>query len=138
MGTPPEGRRFKPGQSGNPNGRPKKTVKLAEYCRDLTPQVVLVLEDALNVGWDKDGKPVHLSHEQRRERMEAAKLILAYGHGRPVQMQHVRVIRGLQDLTEEELIAIAGSEPEDEEEDGEADDLAALAGTHPSSSETRN
>jgi hypothetical protein len=50
MPTTPEHTRFKPGQSGNPNGRPKKLPKLDELLADV-------------LGEDKDG-------------IEAAKAIL--------------------------------------------------------------
>ncbi len=40
--------------------------------------------------------------------VRAAELVLAYARGRPAQTQNVRVIRSLEDLTEAELIALAG------------------------------
>lgn len=66
-GTPPKDTRFKPGQSGNPNGRPKKldtqdmlnTIQqiIALYAttqskdkttRHITHQTILELKDILN------------------------------------------------------------------------------------------
>ena len=40
--------------------------------------------------------------------------LLAYAHGRPVQTQNVRVIRSIEDLSEEELVALAGMENGDD------------------------
>ena len=38
--------------------------------------------------------------------MRAIELMLAYDLGRPIQTQNVRVIRSIQDLSEEELQAL--------------------------------
>ncbi|MGZ3279199.1 MAG: DUF5681 domain-containing protein [Caulobacteraceae bacterium] len=39
-GNPPEQYRFRPGQSGNPGGRPKKTRTLRDVARDLLNETV--------------------------------------------------------------------------------------------------
>lgn len=93
---------FKPGVSGNPGGRPKIVSTLKEMCREKTPEIFAELLVALK-------NPVTT--------VTAAALLLAYGYGRPVVNAHVRVIRGLADLTEEELIAIA--EDAESQRDGE-------------------
>ena len=46
--------------------------------------------------------------------MRAAETVMAYSRGRPVQTQNVRVIRSFEDLSEEELIALAGMEDGDD------------------------
>ena len=40
-------RGFKPGQSGNPGGRPKALKEVEELCRKLTPQAIERLEKIL-------------------------------------------------------------------------------------------
>lgn len=91
-GCPPTGGSWKPGQVTNPAGRPKIAATIKELCRELTPECIETLRACLPV---------------EGERIPAVTLILAYGYGRPVQTQNVRVIRGMADLTEEELIALA-------------------------------
>jgi hypothetical protein len=90
---------FKPGQSGNPGGRPKGTREFVELCRSHSDKAVKALLEAL---------------ERPRDAVAAANTLLAYAHGRPVQTQNVRVIRSFEDLTEEELRQLAGMENGDD------------------------
>jgi hypothetical protein len=85
---------FLKGQSGNPGGRPKSNYSMQERCRALDDQSIAALEKAL---------------ENPRERVAAASILLAYGHGRPLQTNVVRQIRDIADLTDAELAAIIGS-----------------------------
>lgn len=61
-------RPWKPGQSGNPGGRPKLNAALRQKCRDLDEESLAALRAALAVPG---------------ERVSAAKVLLAYGHGAP-------------------------------------------------------
>ena len=78
-------------------GRPKLKANLQELCRNLTDRSVEALTQytALTVP---------------KERVRAAEILLAYGYGRPLQTQNLRVIRGIEDLSDEELAALAGIE----------------------------
>jgi hypothetical protein len=82
---------FKPGQSGNPGGRPKILQNVKALAQARTEEAVEALVQALK----KPGERVH-----------AATILLAYGYGRPVQNVQMRVIRGIEDLSEEELVAL--------------------------------
>ena len=64
----PEGRRFQPGQSGNPGGRPKGYAAFREQIRELTPEALEALRSALS---------------DPRTRLSAALAIFDYGWGRP-------------------------------------------------------
>lgn len=90
---------FKPGQSGNPGRASKWPVSLRDACRELTPATLNALKSALQ----KPG-----------ERVPAATLLLAYGYGKPISNVAVRVIGGVADLSDAELIAIAGEVEADE------------------------
>jgi hypothetical protein len=46
--------------------------------------------------------------------VRAAETVIAYSRLRPVQTQNVRVIRSMEDLSEEELMALAGMEQGDD------------------------
>ena len=63
---------WKPGVSGNPAGRPKKLVDIAELCREHGPRAVQVVVSLLD---DADS----------RVRMAAAKELLDRGYGKPTQ-----------------------------------------------------
>ena len=89
---------FQPGRSGNPGGRPKAQHDLQELCRNLTPKALQALEAALEVP---------------KERARAAEILLAYGYGRPVQTMHVRKITCFEDLSDEELLVLAGAANEE-------------------------
>jgi hypothetical protein len=96
--------RFKPGVSGNPGGRPAIVKNIQELARQHTAHAVAALLAALQ----KPG-----------ERVAAAQVLLAYGYGRPVQTANLRVVRSWEDLTDEELRALAGpEEPPPEESEG--------------------
>ena len=87
------GHRFQKGEVSNPRGRPKVVKHIQELARANTEEAVHALLAALkNPG----------------ERVPAATVLLAYGYGRPIQNATVRVIRSIEDLTDEELMAIAG------------------------------
>jgi hypothetical protein len=51
---------------------------------------------------------------KHKQQVEAIKLMLAYDLGRPIQTQNVRVIRSVEDLSEEELMVLAGMEKGDD------------------------
>lgn len=95
--------KFKPGQSGNPGGRPTVVKTIQHMAREKTPEVIKALLAAL---------------ERPRERVAAATVLLAYGYGRPVQATNVRVIRSIQDLTGEELDMLETAALEEAERTG--------------------
>lgn len=66
--------RYRPGQSGNPAGRPRVAGQLRELMRELTPEAIEAVKQA-----------VRNYHGDMRMAMEAAKLVLAYGYGKPPQ-----------------------------------------------------
>src|SRR5690348_7816332 len=61
--------RFKPGRSGNPGGRPKRSRDIAELARRHTSEAISALVEALS---------------EKGERVAAAKVLLAYGYGNPI------------------------------------------------------
>ena len=63
---------WKPGQSGNPNGRPKPDVDIAALARVHGPRCVKVVVDLL-------------SSEDEKMRLSAAIALLDRGFGRPKQ-----------------------------------------------------
>lgn len=92
-------RPFQPGQSGNPTGRPKRKpvteALLAELAKSHGRNGATKLEAmvARLVKTVISGKP--------REAVEAAKLIMSYTDGLPVQMVEVDVYDAARRLAEE-------------------------------------
>jgi hypothetical protein len=70
----PEGRRFQPGQSGNPRGRPKRDLEVAELARLYTADAIATLVSLMS---DSGAPP--------SARVAAATAILDRGWGRPPQ-----------------------------------------------------
>lgn len=68
------GRPFKPGQSGNPGGRPRQSKDGRKMLREALPGAVQVVIDVLN---DPEAKPA--------ERLTAAKIILDRVLGKATQ-----------------------------------------------------
>ena len=67
---------FKPGQSGNPSGRPKRTkeeLDLIAACKERAPQALDVLMEVMTNG------------ENERNRITAAVTIIERAYGKPVQ-----------------------------------------------------
>lgn len=77
---------FKPGQSGNPGGRPKG---LAAEARRLGDRALKVVEEAL---FDED----------RKVQLAAANIVFDRGWGKPVQMT-ADLTNKLDDLSDAEL-----------------------------------
>lgn len=69
---------FKPGQSGNPSGRPKQDPEFKELCTNLTFMGLAQLAKIL-----KDGNHRHF--------MNALKFTAGYAHGMPVAKQEVQI-----------------------------------------------
>lgn len=63
---------FKPGQSGNPSGRPKENAHIKALAREHTEAAIAVLVAAL-------------SDDNGRTRIAAAEALLDRGYGRPAQ-----------------------------------------------------
>jgi hypothetical protein len=70
----PEGRRFQPGQSGNPNGRPGVIAEIRDLAR---AKGAAALEVLMTIAEDEE-KPA-------AARVAAASALLDRGYGRPAQ-----------------------------------------------------
>jgi hypothetical protein len=100
---------FAPGNSGNPGGKARGPTDAKVSARELTKDAFRALKAAL---------------KRPGERVQAANVILAYGYGKPATSVNLRVIRSVEDLSEEELRVLAG-ETEGQlliEAEAEADD----------------
>lgn len=94
--TPP----WKPGTSGNPNGRPKLVVRVRDLAREQTEKAIATLVECLDA---KDG----------RVRVQAACALLDRAWGKPTQSIQIEreEARELRALSREELMEIARVRP---------------------------
>jgi hypothetical protein len=90
------GNRFKPGQSGNPTGRPKAIIEVVQAARERTAQAIETLTAAM-----KNEKAPWAA------RVSAACAILDRGWGRAPQSIEITRKTDYRTLTDDELIAIA-------------------------------
>ena len=101
--------RFQKGVSGNPGGRLK--VDMRERVR---LHAGAAIDTLLAVMSDSKAPPAG--------RVSAAIAILDRGYGRPAQAVHQHVTRHVDELSDAELIAIAGGGESDAESDDGADE----------------
>jgi hypothetical protein len=98
------GRRFKPGQSGNPGGMPKAIVEVARAARLHTPEMLDIL---VSIARDKDATT--------SARVSAAQYVVDRAWGRPKESVTVTREGNFEELSDAELHAIArgdfGGEP---------------------------
>lgn len=67
---------FKPGQSGNPGGRPKLTLsdrELREMCKGYCPEAIQTVYHLMK------------NSEEDRVKVSCAEILLERGHGKPAQ-----------------------------------------------------
>lgn len=83
------GRPFRPGQSGNPSGRPKALHELIELCRQHTPAVIKRLAEIVEKG-------------EERAAVAAAKELLDRGYGKAKQVVEVSK-QDVKTMSDEEL-----------------------------------
>lgn len=88
------GKPFKPGQSGNPSGRPK----VVSHIRDLAQKHG---EEALKT------VVALMRSEDERVALAAAQVVLDRAYGKPIQQVDVNDTRDMVDLTDADLAAIA-------------------------------
>jgi hypothetical protein len=84
---------FRPGQSGNLSGRPKRTAaefQLIEACAQKTPAALAIIEELM------------IGAKQESVRMAAAAYVIERAHGKSVQRTEV-VVSEVQRLTDVEL-----------------------------------
>lgn len=89
------GRPFRPGQSGNPNGRPKAHGEFVEACRARTPKALEVLDQEMELG---------------DSRVQAAIKVLEWAWGKPATAPEDReamtaTTNGLAELSTAEIVA---------------------------------
>lgn len=91
---------FKKGQSGNPSGRPKRTVEeldLIAACKAKTPAALETIVEIMYNG------------EQEKSRLTAAQYIIDRGYGKPVQQTELTGKNGAPiEVARIELVALAG------------------------------
>lgn len=91
------GRPFKPGQSGNPSGRPKEIIEVAKAARERTAEALATLTEIMR---DKEASAA--------ARVSAALGILERGWGKaPATITLLHDNDDMKDLSDAELIAIA-------------------------------
>lgn len=95
---PPTGKPFQKGQSGNPGGRQKLPYDLKVRCRDLTPEMVDV--------WAKVARD---EAAPAKARVDAASAIVERAYGRAPQTLDVTVNSPLDDLSADQLLALAAA-----------------------------
>lgn len=89
---------FKPGKSGNPGGRRRRTeleAQALECIRGLSPLAPLVLEEILE---DKKAKPA--------DRLKAVEIVLERAYGKPVAPVQVDARPGVLDEIRAEVAKI--------------------------------
>ena len=95
---------WKPGESGNPNGRPKRKPITDALIRELAAA-------AKSGGTNADRAAQHLIRlmfsRNPKVALEAAKLVLAYTEGLPVQPVDLEIRRAA-----EEIAARTGADPD--------------------------
>ncbi len=87
--------RFKPGVSGNPNGRPKKAQQIVEKAQDNAEKALKALIDLMG-------------SDDERVKLAAAMAILDRGLGKPKQTIDDGRKQEIGDYSTDELRAIAG------------------------------
>lgn len=85
---------FKPGQSGNPSGRPKVVGEIKALAREKAPAAFKKIVDLLQ-------------SDDERVVFVAAQEILNRAYGKPTQYVDVTERKDISDLTDAELAAIA-------------------------------
>lgn len=118
------GKPFAPGQSGNPGGRPRKraelVAKIQERGLDLVQKLFDIVDECpVMVPNDSDKGPgYNVVGPSHRDRIDAAKLLIAYGYGKPLQTVEVSgpeggsiPVTGIQTLVEK-LAAMAATKKE--------------------------
>jgi Family of unknown function (DUF5681) len=89
---------FKPGQSGNPGGKPKAIIEVALAARQHTVEAVETLVKIM-----RDSKATASA------RVSAAAILIERGWGKAPVTITLNRDNNLRDLTDDELLAIAGS-----------------------------
>jgi hypothetical protein len=92
---PKEDTQFRPGQSGNPGGRPKDT-EFRRILRERSPEAV---EELFRIA--RTGK-------REANKLKAIEIILAYGYGKPAIAVDLdlSLSRRLQDMSIDELVEL--------------------------------
>ena len=91
-----KGRTFKPGQSGNPGGRPRVLRDVQELAREKSPEAIETLS---NIMHDTKAPPA--------ARVAAANALLDRGYGKPTQPISQTLTKvDPSSLSDEELAAI--------------------------------
>jgi hypothetical protein len=95
---------WRPGMSGNPGGRPKRpqTIEGRRIYRDVRLAARELTHDAI----DTLATIMNDPKAPAAARISAAVALLDRGHGRPFQAVNVKVGWDLEQLTDEELIAL--------------------------------
>lgn len=93
---------WKKGESGNPGGIAKGAFAWREEVNRLEPKAWKLWERCIERGLASKSGPSPVA-------IRAASEVIAYAHGRPAQTQNVRVIRTIEELSNEEIEALLDS-----------------------------
>lgn len=91
------GRPWAPGQSGNPRGRPVGGLSVASFVRELGGFDARVYVERLHA--------MAMDKRQPRLAIEAIRILLERGYGRPPDLSVTFDVSALRDLSDEELCA---------------------------------
>lgn len=87
---------FKPGKSGNPNGRPKKSdeqKRLEELCRDMTARALDVIVEIMENG------------DNQRNKLSAAQYVIDRGWGKAKETVDIDLQGNVRTIREIHLVA---------------------------------